>query len=123
MTRSNKKLALAAGILAIMAGQLGVVPGAAAEGSKALEEGKQLAFSRKKGNCLACHMIEGGSSPGNVGPPLIAMKARYPDRAKLRAQIWDASEANPETTMVLFGRYEVLTEEEIDKVVDFIWSL
>ncbi|HEB97115.1 MAG TPA: sulfur oxidation c-type cytochrome SoxX [Sedimenticola thiotaurini] len=106
-----------------MAGQLAVVPGAAAEGNSALEEGKKLAFSRKKGNCLACHMIEGGTSPGNVGPPLIAMKARYPDRAKLRAQIWDASQANPDTAMVLFGRYQVLTEKEIDKVVDFIWSL
>lgn len=123
MTRSNTKLALAAGILAVMAGQLAVVPGAAAEGNSALEEGKKLAFSRKKGNCLACHMIEGGTSPGNVGPPLIAMKARYPDRAKLRAQIWDASQANPDTAMVLFGRYQVLTEKEIDKVVDFIWSL
>lgn len=123
MTRCNKKLALAAGVLAIMAGHLSVTPVSAAEGASALEEGKKLAFSRKKGNCLACHMIEGGSLPGNIGPPLIAMKARYPERAKLRAQIWDASKANPDTAMVLFGRHQVLTEKEIDKVVDFIWSL
>ncbi len=123
MIRCNKKLALVAGVLATMAGPLSVAPVAAAEGNSALEEGKKLAFSRKKGNCLACHMIEGGNLPGNIGPPLIAMKARYPDRAKLRAQIWDASKMNPETAMVLFGKYGVLSEAEIDKVVDFIWSL
>lgn len=123
MTRCNKKLALAAGILAFMAGPLSLAPVAAAEGNSALEEGKKIAFSRKKGNCLACHMIEGGEFPGNLGPPLLAMKARYPDRAKLRAQIWDASKVNPETAMVLFGKYGVLSEAEIDKVVDYIWSL
>lgn len=51
-----------------------------------IEQGKQIALSRKKGNCLACHMIEDEALPGNIGPPLIAMKARYPDKAKLRAR-------------------------------------
>ena len=44
-----------------------------------LEKGKQLAFDGKKGNCLACHQIEGGTLAGNIGPPLVAMKARFPD--------------------------------------------
>ncbi len=88
-----------------------------------VEQGRQIAFSRKKGNCLACHMIEGGDLPGNIGPPLIAMKARYPDKAKLRAQIWDATAVNPESAMVPFGRLQVLSEEEIDKVVEFVWTL
>lgn len=87
------------------------------------KEGQELAFTRKKGNCLACHMIKGGNSPGNIAPPLIVMKARYPDKKKLRDQIWDASQRNPETSMPLFGRYEVLTEDEIDKLTDFIYSL
>ncbi len=55
-----------------------------------LEQGKQLAFERRKGNCLACHIIAGGELAGNLGPPLVLMTARFPDRAKLRAQIWDA---------------------------------
>ena len=87
------------------------------------EEGKKLAFNRAKGNCLACHMIPGGESPGNIAPPLISMKARYPDKAKLREQIWDASAINPETAMPLFGRYEILSESELDKIVEFIYSL
>jgi sulfur-oxidizing protein SoxX len=88
-----------------------------------VEEGKKIAFDRKKGNCLACHQIEGGSLPGNIGPPLIAMKARFPDKAKLRAQIWDATRNNPNSIMPPFGRHKILSEEEIDKVVEFIHTL
>ena len=88
-----------------------------------VEQGKQITFGRSKGNCLACHMIEDGESPGNIGPPLIAMKARFPDKARLRAQIWDATAVNPESAMVPFGRLQVLTEDEIDKVVEYVWTL
>lgn len=96
----------------------------AAEGADAaLEEGKKLSFDRKKGNCLACHMIMGGELPGNIGPPLIAMKARYPDKAKLREQIYDARVLNPDTIMIPFGAHGVLTDEEVDKVTDYIYSL
>ncbi len=91
--------------------------------SKNLEEGKQIAFSRPKGNCLACHMVIGGMSPGNIAPPLIAMKSRFPDKQVLKDQIADASKRNPETAMPLFGRHEILTEAELDKVVDYIYSL
>lgn len=88
-----------------------------------LAEGKKISFDRKKGNCLACHAMGDGESPGDIGPPLVAMKARFPDKAKLRAQIWDATVLNPETIMLPFGRHKVLTEEEIDKVVEYVWSL
>ena len=44
-----------------------------------LEKGKKIAFNKKKGNCLACHLIPGGDQPGNIAPPLIAMKGRFPD--------------------------------------------
>ncbi|KOR31404.1 hypothetical protein TI04_01060 [Achromatium sp. WMS2] len=84
--------------------------------------GRDLAFDQQKGNCLACHQIDGGDAPGNIAPPLVGMKLRYPNRAKLRAQIWDAAVANPETIMPPFGRNRILTEKEIDQVVAFIWS-
>ncbi|MCW8908549.1 MAG: sulfur oxidation c-type cytochrome SoxX [Sedimenticola sp.] len=99
------------------------MPQAKAVDPAIVEQGKQIAFGRSKGNCLACHMIEDGASPGNIGPPLIAMQARYPDKAKLRAQIWDPTSVNPESAMVPFGRMQVLTEDEIDKVVEYIWTL
>jgi len=89
----------------------------------AIEKGKKLAFNRKKGNCLACHQIEGGNLPGNIGPPLVAMKDRFPDKSKLRAQITDARVNNPNTIMPPFGPHEILSADEIDKIVEFIHSL
>ena len=91
--------------------------------SDELDKGRELAFDRNRGNCLACHIIEGGEMPGTVAPPLMVMKARFPDRAVLREQIWDATIRNPESVMPPYGRHGVLTEEEIDLVVDFVHSL
>ena len=91
--------------------------------ASAIEEGKKVAFNRKKGNCLACHQIEGGDLPGNIGPPLLAMKDRFPDKSKLRDQIYDSRSSNPNTIMPPFGAHEILSAAEIDKVVEFIHSL
>ena len=88
-----------------------------------LAEGKRLAFDRKLGNCLTCHMIAGGQAAGNLGPPLIAMKARFPDKKVLRAQIWDSNISNPASPMPPFGRHNIMTEKQIDLVTDFIHSL
>lgn len=111
--------------LAALLGALATMsfPAAAAEGASAVEKGKAIAYDRKKGNCLACHAMDDGTLPGNIGPPLIAMKARFPDKAKLRAQIWDATVANPNSIMIPFGRVKALSEEEIDMVVEYIYTL
>lgn len=108
-----------------LAGCLAFVPvnASAAEAASVVEQGKAVAFDRKKGNCLACHAIEGGNLPGNIGPPLVAMKARFPDKAKLRAQIWDSTKMNPNSIMPPFGRQQILSESEIDKIVEFIYTL
>ena len=87
------------------------------------DQGKTVSFDRKKGNCLACHQMAGGKLAGNIGPPLVAMKARFPDKAKLRAQIWDATKINPSSIMPPFGRQQILSESEIDKIVEFIYTL
>jgi len=122
--RKTAKLITTASALATILGALSLSPQlATAADEQVIEQGKQIAFDRKKGNCLACHQIEGGDLPGNIGPPLVAMKARFPDKAKLRAQIWDSTKSNPNSMMPPFGRHEILTEGEIDKVVEFIYSL
>jgi sulfur-oxidizing protein SoxX len=107
--------------LAIIIAGMALVSASAIASS--VEEGKKLAFDRKQGNCLACHMIEGGISPGDIGPPLIAMKARFPDRAKLRAQIYDATVANPESIMIPFGRHKALSDAQIDSIIDYMYTL
>ncbi len=89
----------------------------------AIAEGKKIAFDRKLGNCLTCHMIQGGALTGNIGPPLIAMKARFPDRAVLRSQISDSTAQNPMSMMPPFGRHKILTEKQIDLVTDYIHTL
>jgi sulfur-oxidizing protein SoxX len=111
--------------LTVISGLLSIPVFAAEEntGISKLEQGKALAFERSKGNCLACHYIEGGELTGNYGPPLIAMKVRFPDRDVLRQQIWDAAVKNPHTRMPPFGRNRILTEDEIDLVTDYIQSL
>jgi L-cysteine S-thiosulfotransferase len=88
-----------------------------------INEGKKLAFDRKKGNCLACHVIPGGDMAGTIAPPLVAMKTRYPDKTKLRAQIWDATSRNSKSIMPPFGKHGILSEEEINKVVEYIHTL
>jgi L-cysteine S-thiosulfotransferase len=95
-------------------------------GSAALAQspmpGQTLAFDRSKGNCLTCHVIAGGDAPGNVGPPLSDMKARYPDRKELTAIIFDETKRNPQTVMPPFGRNLILTDAEIESVVDFLYT-
>ncbi len=85
--------------------------------------GKKIAFAREKGNCLACHEIEDGEFPGNIGPPLKKLPSRFKYKAALKSQIWDASRFNPETSMPPFGKNKILSEIEIDQVVDYLWAL
>jgi sulfur-oxidizing protein SoxX len=49
------------------------------------------------------------------------MRERFPDRAVLRSQIWDSTVRNPDTVMPPFGKHKVLTEEEIDRIVDYLY--
>ena len=96
----------------------------AAETSKSdIEKGQEIAFSRKKGNCLACHNIKGGKLPGNIAPPLVAMQQRFPDKVKLKAQIFDSTVANPNSIMPPFGRHKIISDKEIDLVTEFIYQL
>ena len=50
------------------------------------------------------------------------MKQRYPDKAQLRAQIWDATVKNPNTIMPPFGRFQILSEEQIDWITEYIYT-
>ncbi len=127
MSKTSNRLMGATAALAIALGSLAAVPNLAdaeeGQRAKTLEAGKKLAFDRKKGNCLACHFIDGGKAAGNIGPPLVAMSVRYPDKEKLRAQIWDATIANKQSPMPPFGSHHILSDAEVDTLVEFIWSL
>ena len=102
-------------------GTLMAAAGAAAAQTQGLP-GQALAFDRAKGNCLTCHDIKGGDAPGNVGPPLTDMKQRFPDRHELAAIIFDETRRNPLSVMPPFGRNLILTKDEIESVVDFLYT-
>ncbi len=121
------KLAVVASVAGMML-TMGSVQVQAADQQQAKKPptGKDLAYDRKKGNCLACHGMPSqadAQSTGLYGPPLIAMSARYPDKAKLRAQIADATAANPNTSMPPFEKHNILSGKEIDMITDFVYGL
>jgi len=110
------------GIALFVAAVVAVVPFAGQRASAQAPPGQALAFDRGKGNCLTCHDIKGGDAPGNLGPPLADMKARFPDRKELAAIVFDETKRNPQTVMPPFGRNFILTEAEIDAIVDFLYT-
>ncbi len=118
MQRQATAAMMASGI--VLGGMLLLSGLASAQSSAAA--GEELAFDRSKGNCLTCHDIKGGDAPGNVGPPLADMKARFPDRTQLAAIIYDETKHNPLTVMPPFGRNLILTKQEIESVIDFLYT-
>ena len=92
-------------------------------------QGWCAAINRRKGNCLACHTIVTAKWPsalppgGTVAPPLVSMQKRYPDKSKLRAQIWNALAENPQSVMPPFGKHKIVSEEDIDKIVEFLLTI
>jgi len=88
--------------------------------------GAWLAQDVTKGNCLACHAMPSDAkavTSANIGPPLVAIRARFPEREQLRRQVWDAGSINPDTVMPPFGKHQILTTEEIDLIVDYLYTL
>jgi sulfur-oxidizing protein SoxX len=117
---------LLAGPIAVSVAAISLTVLAEPNDRQKLAAGSRLAQETNKGNCLACHAMP--SDPGaitstNIGPPLLSMKARFPDRERLRRQIWDAEAINPDTVMPPFGRNRILTGEEIELVIDYLYTL
>jgi sulfur-oxidizing protein SoxX len=92
-------------------------------GAQSAAEGQRLAFDRGKGNCLSCHEIRGGELAGTLGPPLKDIKRKYPGRNELVAILTDETRRNPQTVMPPFGRNHILTDREINAIVDFLQTL
>lgn len=118
---SNKPVVIPALMSALVIGALASASPANAQ--SAVSQGQTLAFDRGKGNCLTCHEIKGGDLPGTIGPPLKDIKSKYPDRNELVAIVADETKRNPQTVMPPFGRNHILTDQEINAVVDFLQTL
>ncbi|MDD3576313.1 MAG: sulfur oxidation c-type cytochrome SoxX, partial [Halothiobacillus sp.] len=119
LTQTGSAVIVAASLL--MAGQTFAADSAL---TKNQEEGRAIAFTKSEGNCLACHKIADGTQPGNVGPMLIAMKIRFPNKQDLFDVIWDPRKKfGRGVIMTPFGDHKVLTKEQIEKVVDYLYTL
>jgi sulfur-oxidizing protein SoxX len=88
-----------------------------------VEAGKAIAMNRSKGNCIACHMIPGGDSPGAIGPALVAIQTRFPSKEEVARQVWDPTVKNPDVVMPPFGKHGILSDKEFVDVVEYVWSL
>ena len=119
LTQAGSAVIVAASLL--VAGQAFAADSAL---TKNQEEGKKIAFTKGIGNCLACHQIADGKLPGRIGPPLVAMKIRYPNKEDMFKVIWDPREKfGRGTIMPPFGAHKLLTKEQIEKVVDYLYTL
>jgi sulfur-oxidizing protein SoxA len=80
--------------------------------------GKALAWEW----CATCHALPGDEWPGSVGSPMLHYKQfKHPD-ALVFQQIYDSRVFNPNTVMPPFGRFGLLTEQEIGDLVAYLQS-
>ncbi|VAW95113.1 Sulfur oxidation protein SoxX [hydrothermal vent metagenome] len=122
--RKPANMIAAASAVAVLIGSMTMIPiQSALADEDQVKAGKKIAENRKKGNCFGCHAYKGVDMPGNIGPPLVAMKARFPDKKKLYDQIWDATNANPNSIMPPFGKHEILSDKEIKALTEWAYTL
>ena len=94
--------------------------------SSQVDKGRAIFLDERKGNCAACHKAPNDAvikTKSNIGMPLEAVKARYPDRAKLRDVIWDLSKSVPNTIMPPYGKNRILSDDEIDSLVIYLETI
>jgi sulfur-oxidizing protein SoxX len=51
------------------------------------------------------------------------MKARFPDKARLQAQLVDPQQFNPDTLMPPFGKHHIISGDDIDNIVEWLYTL
>ncbi len=91
-----------------------------------IAKGRAIFLDERKGNCAACHKApndEAVKTQSKIGMALEAVKARYPDRAKLRDVIWDLSKTVPNTIMPPYGKNRILSDDEIDALVIYLETI
>lgn len=101
------------------------------------ENGRKLAINRKKGNCLACHVmpIPEQAFHGDIGPDLTGVGSRY-NEGELRLRVVDSKIINEDTIMPAFYRdsgfnrvhknfkgKSVLSAEEVEDIVAYLVTL
>ena len=109
----------------LVAGTLlvGFMSGVGFAGEDLVKEGKKIFMTKKLGNCLACHAVNGQEvdGPGSFGPKLQYLSA-WPKKA-LYDKVYDPYTTNPISAMPAFGKNGVLSDKEIKAVVAYLKTI
>jgi len=100
--------------------------------------GKKVFLNRKKGNCLACHVVASLKDQpfhGQVGPPLDGTASRWSE-GELRLRIVNSKLVNEDTIMPAFHRSDglhrvlkkfkgkpVLSAQEVEDVLAYVMTM
>ncbi len=102
------------------------------------DKGKKVFLNRKKGNCLACHVVSSLKDQpfhGEVGPPLDGTASRWSE-GELRLRIVNAKALNEDTIMPAFYRTKdlhrvlkkfkgkpMLSAQEVEDVLAYVMTM
>lgn len=101
------------------------------------ENGRKLAINRKKGNCLACHVMPIKEQPyhGETAPSLYGVGNRLSE-GELRMQVVNSKVTNPDTMMPSFYRTvgynrpgkkfvgkTIISAQDVEDVVAYLLTL
>jgi len=93
-----------------------------AAGNEALiKEGRKVFVTKKLGNCLACHAVQGDKDipqTGNIGPKLANLDT-YP-KEYLFDKIWNPNKTVPDSLMPPQGKSHKITKHQIDALVAYL---
>lgn len=93
----------------------------AASNEALIKEGRKVFVTKKLGNCLACHTVQGDPGipqAGDIGPKLSNLDT-YP-KDYLFNKIWDPNKTNPNTVMPPMGRGHKVTKHQIDALIAYL---
>ena len=100
-------------------------------------KGRKVAINRKKGNCLACHVmpVPEQADHGEVGPPLNDVGSRL-GAGEIRLRIVNPKVVNPDTIMPAFYRIHglhrvqkkwqgktIISAQDVEDIVAYMMTL
>ncbi len=101
------------------------------------KQGRKAAINRKRGNCLACHIlpVPEQADHGNIGPSLSDVASRMSE-AEIRLRLIDPKVSNPDTIMPSFYKKTgfhrvqkkwqgktILKAQDIEDIVAYLLTL
>ncbi|VAY87771.1 Sulfur oxidation protein SoxX [hydrothermal vent metagenome] len=88
-----------------------------------VKDGEKIFNTKKLGNCLACHDVNGKkiNNPGNLGPKLAYLSA-WPEQA-LYDKIYNPNTLQPVTAMPAFGKNGWLNDKQIKALVAYLKTI